>query len=355
MPFCCSRCIYCDFFSTTALERRQEYVEGVCREMALKGSGEPVATVYLGGGTPSTLSNAQLGQILDSIDRCFSIEPGAEITLEANPDDVTEELLRGLPVNRLSMGVQSFCDERLRLLRRRHTARQARVAIETARRCGISNISIDLIYGLPGQAMEEWRNDVKSALDLPVTHLSAYALSYEEGTLLHRMRERGEVSEACDELSRDMYYCLLDEAEAHGFRHYEISNFALPGCESRHNSSYWTGVPYIGLGPGAHSYDGVSTRRSNACSLDGWLHGEFAEEHLSEDDLFNERVFLSLRTSRGLDTEALERRFPEQTAEIKPLLASLIERGLLVSHPPYVSLSRPFIFISDDIISDLFV
>lgn len=353
VPFCGSRCAYCDFFSTTMLERRDEYVEALRHELRERHTDDSVATVYLGGGTPSMLERRQIDTILAYIYDGFALLPDAEVTLEANPDDASETLLKGLPINRLSMGVQSFDGERLKMLRRRHTARQAVTAIDTALRCGITNISIDLIYGLPGQTMDEWRHDVEQALSLPITHISAYALSYEPGTLLYGMRERGEVREAGDELCRAMYYHLLEATEACGFTHYEISNFARPGFESRHNSSYWSGVPYLGFGPGAHSYDGIRTRRSNPADFGLWMRGEHEVEHLSDEDLWNEYVFLSLRTSHGMNLH--DTRFAKRIRQARPQIDRLLSQGLLEEGDAgYVRLTRKAIFTSDDVISDLF-
>ena len=354
VPFCGRRCIYCDFFSTTLLHKRYHYVNVVRRELKTRRTDDKIATIYIGGGTPTMLAKEQLEKILACIHANYDVAQDAEITLEANPENVTRNMMQCMPINRLSMGVQSFNDARLRFLNRRHTAGQAKNAVWIAREMGIENISIDLMYGLPWQTLDEWRNDVEEALALRVPHLSAYALSYESGTVLHQMWEQGEVRKADEELSRAMYYHLCEAAEAAGYEHYEISNFALPGFHSRHNSSYWDGTPYLGFGPGAHSYDGKRLRRSNPNSISDWNKGQYDEEELSDNDLFNERIFLSLRTSRGLDIESLQQTFPQQTADIMPTLQRHIDAGRLVQHTPYVRLSREAIFTSDDIRSDLF-
>ena len=283
IPFCKSRCIYCGFYSTTALELRQRYVDAVCREMELRKDFVSIAphvdTIYFGGGTPSQLTPAQLEQLFLYINKVY-MEDGSgklddgkwsklEITIECNPDDVTADYavaLSRLPVNRVSMGVQTFDDVRLRFLHRRHTAAQVPIAVQRLRDAGISNISIDLMYGFPGETLADWQHDIDAALSLGVEHLSAYCLMIEEGTVLfEKMRNaenekmRGGLYQPIDEeVELQMYEMLIDGLAAAGFEHYEISNFAKKTFRSRHNSSYWTDVPYIGLGAAAHSYDGHS-------------------------------------------------------------------------------------------------
>ena len=271
IPFCKSRCIYCDFFSTTSLPLRERYVDALCREIELRSRGltteeRHIETIYLGGGTPSQLSTEQLKRVFDTVQACFDVAKTAEITMEANPDDVNATYLQGiklLPVNRLSFGIQTFNDERLRFIRRRHTAQEAIDVVRNCQAAGFGNISIDLMFGFPGETLEEWQTDIDTALSLQVQHISAYSLMYEEGTALTRMLEAGEIEEIDEELSLQMYCTLVERLKKAGFEHYEISNFALPGRRSRHNSSYWHGIPYFGFGAGAHSYDG-DVRRWNA-------------------------------------------------------------------------------------------
>ena len=287
IPFCRSRCIYSDFFSTTDEEKRDAYVSALCNEIRFTAQTYPhtrAHTIYIGGGTPSQLSPTQLARILSTIEEHFPPFPDTEITIEMNPDDIEEDVkcrmedvkcsmfnVQCSMANRLSLGIQTFDDQILRFLRRRHDSATAVKAVRSLQDAGIKNISIDLIYGLPGQTMEVWQRDLDIAFSLGIQHLSAYALSLEEGTPLWQMREQGRVAEADEALSVAMYEALCDKAEAAGFRHYEISNFALPGFESRHNSSYWSGKPYFGFGPGAHSYDGDRTRWSNRPDLGEYL------------------------------------------------------------------------------------
>ena len=283
IPFCKSRCIYCGFYSTTGLELRQRYVDALCQEMETHPfplpEGMGIDTIYLGGGTPSQLTMDQLRQIFIYINKVYSLPSiqggaggGSEVTIECNPDDVTDEFAEGLtilPVNRVSMGVQTFSDERLRFLHRRHTAAQAVEAVARLRKAGIRNISIDLMYGFPSETLDDWQHDIEAAISLHVEHLSAYCLMIEEGTPLYRMQ----TDPINEELERQMYYTLIDRLEAAGYEHYEISNFAHPGYRSRHNSSYWKGTPYIGLGAAAHSYDGKSCRRWNVSDIHQYIEG----------------------------------------------------------------------------------
>lgn len=372
IPFCACRCAYCDFYSTTRASLRDAYVEALGREMRCRADElghARVRTIYIGGGTPSQLSSGQLLRLFQLIEAHFSIADDAEITIEANPDDVTlewVETLRRTRVNRVSMGVQTFDDLLLRLIRRRHDAEEACVAVRRLRDAGILNISIDLIYGLPGQTMEMFESDIRCALSLGVQHLSTYSLMYEEGTPLYAMLERGEVEEADEELSLAMYHRLIDRLAESGFEHYEISNFALPGFRSRHNSSYWIGTPYIGLGAGAHSYDGKSCRSWNKADLNLYLDTfvdvpiSYAScavrenEQLTLNDRFEERVFLGLRTREGICLSSLAREFGQKHVdEMLRGAKKWIEQGHLERIDDSLVLTRSGLFISDSIMADL--
>lgn len=362
VPFCQGRCIYCDFYSTTEGEEwKSRYVDALLAELRMRRDELPLArvhSIYIGGGTPSQLPARALAAILNEVCRLFPVDSDAEVTVEANPDDVTPEWLAALshtPVNRLSMGVQSFDDALLRLIRRRHTAQQAVRGVEQAARHGISNVSIDLIYGLPTQTMEQWQADVRQALALDVQHLSAYSLSYEEGTPLWRMLEQGRIEEADEELSLCMYEHLIDSTQAAGFTHYEISNFCRPGRHSQHNSAYWHGVPYLGFGPGAHSYDGMRTRRWNLSDLKGYVQAAGSmpphqSEVLTDDELYDETVMTRLRTSEGLSLDLLTAAYRAYCmAQAEPHLRA----GRLEQAGSTIRLTRQGIFTSNDIISDL--
>ena len=324
IPFCRSRCIYCGFYSTTSLEMRQRYVNAVCREIELRGAwrnedGEWIRTIYLGGGTPSQLSIPQLQQIFDSVYKYNNVAEDAEVTIEVNPDDVTDELsegLRSLPVNRVSMGAQTFDDERLRWLHRRHTSQQVRVAVERLRQAGIRNVSIDLMYGFPGETIDNWKGDIDNVLALGAEHLSAYSLMIEEGTPLYRMQ----TAPVDEELEREMYETLIDRLEEAGYEHYEISNFAKPGFRSRHNSSYWNATPYLGIGAAAHSYD-LRTRSWNVSDINAYMDGlehnerRFEEELLDDDTRYNlayARRLLQQQQQQLLHRQQLPRQLPHR-------------------------------------------
>ena len=313
--------------------------------------------MYLGGGTPSLLPESVLSDIFEALNRHFSLSSEAEVTIEANPDDVSPEWLKNLshtPVNRVSMGAQTFSDQLLNFLGRRHNARQITEAVQSCQEAGISNVSLDLIYGLPGQTMSDWQHDVECALGLGITHLSAYSLSYEEGTRLDLMLRKGLVREADEELSCRMYEYLISATSQAGFVHYEISNFALPGFHSRHNSGYWQGVPYLGLGAGAHSYDGHRSRRANLPDIKAYIAASGDVPHetelLSDDELYDEFIMTRLRTSAGIPLDGLsdaDRRYCLSQA------APHLQRRLLRLDGDRLCLTPKGIFTSNDIISDL--
>ena len=273
-------------------------------------TGEPIRTIYIGGGTPSTLSINHIQQLLDAI----STDVAEEITVEVNPGDLTFEYLKALRqtgVNRLSIGIQSFQDSLLSLIGRRHNAQQAIDAVRMAQEAGFQNISIDLIYALPTQTMQQWQADIEQALALQVQHISCYGLIYEEGTALTAMRDAGTITPIDEDTENEMYDTLCERLKQAGFVHYEVSNFALPGFESKHNSSYWDGTPYIGIGAGAHSYQSP-VRSWNPNNLDAYIRGiqtgtlRREQEVLTERDLYNERIMLGLRTNKGVN-ETLSR------------------------------------------------
>lgn len=359
IPFCKSRCIYCGFYSTTNKEWRQRYVDAVCHEMQMRPSLETVTTIYLGGGTPSQLNAEQLRQLFDTIYKVYAPIP-TEITIECNPDDITEEfctLLKTLPVNRISMGAQTFSDERLRFLHRRHTAYQVPEAVKRLRDAGIHNISIDLMYGFPNETLVDWERDIDTVLALQIEHISAYCLMVEEGTVLsERLKLKDERLKMPDEeLERQMYELLIDKLTAAGYEHYEISNFARSGYRSQHNSSYWNDVTYIGLGAAAHSYVG-RIRSWNVSDLQQYITSiecdELPSEHeLTDDDThYNDRITTALRTSDGLNLGELtdkHRRYCLKEAQ------RFLADGLLTLHDQQLRLTRRGLFVSDYIMSSL--
>lgn len=326
IPFCASRCSYCDFYSTLKLETAgSHYVDALIGEAVLRRCelhGEAVRTLYLGGGTPSQLPLPLLSRLVEGLRGALDLHGVEEFTIEANPDDVTPEWCAALPalgVNRVSMGVQSFEDRILRAIGRRHTSQQVVKAVENLHDVGIGNISLDLIYGLPGQTLDSWAESVDRAIALAPRHVSAYWLTYEPGTRLWRQREQGEVAEVPEDVCIAMYHLLVKRLQEAGFEHYEISNFSLPGYHSRHNSSYWDGTPYLGLGAAAHSYD-RNVRRSNPHDLHAYISciaaGKTAciEEEMTLWERYDERVMLSLRTASGMDVECLRQEFGDELA-----------------------------------------
>jgi oxygen-independent coproporphyrinogen-3 oxidase len=379
IPFCASRCIYCNFYSTTHAELQQRYVDSVCREMEMRGlppapssKKEAINTIYLGGGTPSQLTLPQLRQIFLYINKVYKNQ-AEEVTIEMNPDDVTVEYaaeLRQLGINRVSMGAQTFNDERLRFLHRRHTASQVEQAVKILRDAGIHNISIDLMYGFPNETLEDWEHDIDAALTLNVEHISAYCLSIEEGTPLARIMETGCLIGSsqktsplipCDEeLERQMYELLLDKLEAAGYEHYEISNFAKvspmgEGWRGLHNSSYWKDIPYIGVGAAAHSYDGKK-RSWNVSDIKQYIdsieHGERPCEYedIDNDTHYNDCITTALRTSDGLDLTTLSERHKHYCMKEAQ---KYIDDGLLHIIDNHLALTRKGLFVSDYIMSSL--
>ena len=365
IPFCKRRCIYCDFFSTTQSEKKAEYVHALVRELEIRKDyldNEEIETIYLGGGTPSQLSKEELEEIFAHIYKVYKVTPDAEITLEANPDDLTPEyvsMLRGLPINRISMGIQTFQEETLKLLHRRHTAQQAIEAFKRCREAGFQNISIDLMYGLPGETLDTWGQDLQQAIDLHPEHISAYHLIYEEGTTLWNLREQNKVEEAEEELSLTLFKTLIERLTKAGYQHYEISNFCLPGLHSRHNSSYWTGKKYLGCGPSAHSFDGTS-RQWNVSSLDKYLEGirtdqlDFEIEELDLYTRYNDFVITSIRTCWGMPLSQLRTNYGETLYNYCLRMAKPhIQQGVLEIKEDTLKLTSEGIFISDGIMSDL--
>lgn len=365
IPFCAKRCLYCDFFSNTEMKYKESYINAVIRELELRKAytgGEPIETIYFGGGTPSQLQAKDFDRIFNAIYRLFDVSHCGEITLEANPDDMTPECvssLRTLPFNRISMGVQSFKEEDLRFLNRRHNRQQALQAVALCKENGLSNISIDLIYGLPGQTQKEWEANIDQAIQLDIPHISAYHLIYEEGTALYKLKEAGKISPVDEEVSVALFTSLIDRLTASGYLHYEISNFARPGMISRHNSSYWTGKKYIGIGPSAHSYNGEN-RQWNVSSLPEYLRGvengspETEVETLDINTRYNDYIITGLRTMWGIQLDEIQQQFgKDKLIYCQKQAAPYINRGLLIQKEGVITLSSEGIFISDGIMSDL--
>ena len=322
IPFCARRCIYCGFFSTMREGEAARYVNALCAELRQRRDylrGETVKTVYFGGGTPSRLTPGQIGQVIDAIRSDYGLDSLEELTVECNPDDITPAYIA--------------CKE-----------------------SGINNISIDLMYGLPGQTDDIQQRDLEAAVSLDVSHISSYCLSYEEGSPLERMRNHGRITPADDDLCAQMYERMCAHLHQAGFDHYEISNFCRPGFHSLHNSSYWDGTPYLGVGAGAHSYNRTS-RQWNPNDLDAYMSGieqgapEFQVEQLSATDRYNEKIMLSLRTSKGLNLSLLT---PSDRKSLLESAHNMLSDGTLKFYDGYLSIPEKNMFISDSIISSLF-
>ena len=364
IPFCKSRCTYCDFYMGTNESHIDAFVEALSMEATLRRgeTRDPIGTIYFGGGTPSRLQRHHFERIFDTLYGHYLIEADAEITVEANPDDLTEEyvaMLASLPFNRLSIGIQSFDDKELHALSRRHTAREAIDAVKRCQQQGFHNISVDLIYGLPGQTIAVWQRNLALALALEIQHISSYHLIYEERTRMYRLLQSGRITPVPEETSTNMFTMLIDQLTVAGFIHYEISAFAKEGFFSRHNSSYWKDVPYIGLGPSAHSYDGTN-RSWNVRSIlrynKGAKNGQFEreKEQLSPQERYNEFILTGLRTIWGIDLRELEKRFGKEFLDYCRRNAQpFLERGVIRQEGSKLTLTREGIFISDGIMSDL--
>lgn len=367
VPFCAQRCNYCDFYTQTQQGLRVGYIEALLSELRSRRNElyphETLNNIYLGGGTPSLLSIAELERIFSHIYELYPISSDAEITLEANPDDITIDYAQGLkslPVNRVSMGTQSFQEEDLRFLNRRHNRRQVYDAVDRLRHIGIDNLSLDLIYGLPNQTAKTWADNLEQICSLDVPHISAYHLIYEEGTALTRLRDLGKVQEVSEADSVMFFRMLIDRLTQVGYEHYEISNFAKPGRYARLNTGYWLGERYIGLGPAAHSYDG-KVRSHNVASIkvytEGWKDSKrvYEAEELSDLERQHEYLMTRLRTQWGVSLRDYASLFSEQALEdLLRRADSYIRRGDLLLSDDVLRLSPSGIFISDAILVELF-
>jgi len=320
IPFCKKACHYCNFHFSVSLKNKNDFIQALLKEIQLQRNymqQEPVSTIYFGGGTPSLLDKQDLLQIMEMLHAHFDILPQAEITLEANPDDISAEKLADWQfagINRLSIGIQSFFEEDLAWMNRAHNAEQARNCINLARKAGFYNLSIDLIYGTPGLTDEKWHQNVATALAFDIPHLSCYALTVEPGTALQTMIVQHKKEDVDPEKQARHFLLLMEWLRHAGFEHYEISNFCKPGFKSRHNASYWAGKKYLGLGPSAHSFDGNRRRwniANNALYIQSLAEGKlpFEEEVLSATQRLNEYIMTSLRTQEGLNTAYIEQQF----------------------------------------------
>ena len=369
IPFCRQACHYCDFHFSTTLKRKPQMVKALCKELELRRveASTPLQTIYFGGGTPSVLTSVELQEIFSTIHKHYRIASGAEITMEVNPDDFSTpkselslELLKKLGINRLSIGVQSFFEEDLLLMNRVHTAEQAKNFIAQAVQY-FDNITLDLIYGIPGMTLARWKENILQALSFGIPHLSAYALTVEPRTALYQFIKKGKIPPTNDGQAKEHFYLLKDHLEAKGFIHYELSNFGKEGYFSRNNTAYWEQKPYIGIGPSAHSYTGEERMWNishNIKYIEQISQGILPQERetLSLKDRYNERIMTGLRIQKGISTEAIERDFGEFFLNyLKKEALPYIEKGLLVYHNGHIITSEKGLFLSDGIASDLFM
>ncbi|MGB7785213.1 MAG: radical SAM family heme chaperone HemW [Salinimicrobium sp.] len=364
IPFCKQACHYCDFHFSTSVKKKPELVEALCHELELrkKENVGQVETIYFGGGTPSLLTSDELDRIFKIISKNYDVAENAEITLEANPDDLSEEKIQQLaasPINRLSIGVQSFFEEDLKLMNRAHNEKEALESIRTAKKY-FDNISIDLIYGIPGMSRERWQENLQVALDLEVPHISSYALTVEPRTALKSMIEKGKIAPVNEEAAKAHYDFMIKVLEAAGFDNYEFSNFGKPGYFSRNNTAYWFGKPYLGIGPSAHSFDGSNRKwnvSNNSLYIKALQKGQIPEEieELSTIDRYNEYVMTRLRTKWGIDLDEVQENFGDDF--LKYLLKEaepLLKNEFLEKEGEHLKVSKKGKFLSDGIAADLF-
>jgi oxygen-independent coproporphyrinogen-3 oxidase len=367
IPFCKQACYYCNFHFSTSLKQKNGFLEALLKEMALQNAylqGEIVETIYFGGGTPSLLTAAELQRIMTALYGYFTIDKAAEITLEANPDDITDEQLanwKAAGINRLSIGVQSFFGEDLQLMNRAHNAQQAIDCITRAQAAGFTNLTIDLIYGSPTLTDEKWKQNVQRAIDLQIPHLSCYALTVEPGTALQHLISKNKAPAVSSDDQARQFLLLMDWLRAAGYEHYEISNFALPGKRSRHNSAYWQGKHYLGLGPSAHSFNGVSRQwnvSNNARYIASLADGTvpFEKEDLTGTQQVNEYIMTSLRTMEGMDLQHIQQLAGAQASRSLQLSSSrYIQQQLIRQEENRLILTEEGKLFADKIAAELFV
>ncbi|UII28487.1 radical SAM family heme chaperone HemW [Fulvivirga maritima] len=367
IPFCKQACHYCDFHFSTNQKYVNEMTVALCEEIKLQHNyleKEPINTVYFGGGTPSILSKSNLGAIFEAIHKYFNVKEGAEITLEANPDDLTSEKLHDLydlGVNRLSIGIQSFKEQVLQFLNRAHNRGQALSSVNEARNVGFNNISIDLIYGIPVNTHEDWVNDLDEIAQIRPEHISSYCLTIEPKTVFGHRAKKGTLSLKGEDFEAKQYDLLISKLKNIGYEHYEVSNFSLPGKHSRHNSSYWKQDKYLGIGPGAHSYNGNSRQfniSNNPKYISSLKQGNIPAEYevLSREDKVNEYLLTGLRTLWGVDLNYLKDIY---NYDLKTLndsyLKNLISNKFATLEANDLKLTEEGLLLADEISSSLFI
>lgn len=368
IPFCKQKCSYCNFHFSTSLNFKDDMLAAMKKEIFLRKDelhNKSLQSLYFGGGTPSVLSADEIKSLIDEVLKYFSFEKDIEITLEANPDDLDKNFLKGLSdsvVNRLSIGTQSFFEADLKLMNRAHTANEAEDSIKRAQDFGFENLSIDLIYGSPTSNLEIWKENLHKTIALEVPHISSYALTVEPKTALENWISKGKVMSPKEEEQNREFYYLSDFLKDRGFEHYEVSNFARPGFYSRHNSSYWKYKEYLGIGPSAHSYNGSDIRSWNVANNQQYIKKLNAsllakeEELLSREDQFNEMIMIGLRTIWGVDLESLKEKFNDRILEhFQREIKQKLDEEILVIEDNHLKIPEKHWFMADGIASDLFI
>ena len=361
IPFCKQLCYYCDFHSTTSLGRKGDMIDAIKREIEERReylSHYATDTLYIGGGTPSLLTVEELSSIIDKVKEVWQVDSFKEFTIEVNPEDLNEDYLIGLKslgINRLSIGIQSFIDRDLIFMNRRHNAQKAEDVVRIAQGVGFDNITIDLIYGIPGMTLDEWEYNLRKALSLGVQHLSAYHLTIEDKTVFGMKQKRGEFKQVEEFISVQEYELLEKLTSESGFEHYEVSNFALKGYRALHNSNYWNGIEYIGLGPSAHSFDGVSRSWNVSNNMLYIETMPLEKEDLTLEDRYNEYVMTMLRTKEGLSLAYIKEVFGELFFDyIIRECDCIVKSGRLLHTDERLYIETKNFFVSDDIICSLF-
>lgn len=365
IPFCKQACHYCDFHFSTSLKKKEEMLAGLKHEMALRQTeldGEIIETIYFGGGTPSILEVDEINDLIQTVNNLFEVNENPEITLEANPDDLDKATLYKLAesrVNRLSIGIQSFYEDDLKMMNRAHNSTEAIECLEIATSL-FDNISIDLIYGIPNMSNERWLSNVQRILDLGIPHISCYALTVEERTALNKLIKKGVIPSPEEEVAHQHFMLLIETLKANGYIHYELSNFAKPGYYSKNNSAYWLGKKYLGIGPSAHSFDGV--HRSWNIANNSLYIKDISEDKLPREieelnltDRYNEYIMTGLRTIWGVDLTRVEREFGKTYHDyLVKLSAPFLEEELMHKEGDILTITNKGKFLSDGIASDLF-
>ncbi|WP_234735652.1 radical SAM family heme chaperone HemW [Tellurirhabdus bombi] len=366
IPFCKQACHYCDFHFSTSLKQKPVLVDALCKELTLQkdylGTNQ-LETIYFGGGTPSLLTEKELAQIFETIHRFFSVKAGAEITLEANPDDLQPSQLSMLRqyVNRLSIGIQSFHEPHLRFMNRAHSATEAESCVRLAQDAGFDNLTIDLIYGVPAPDHDIWQRNLEKAIQLNIPHISSYCLTIEPDTAFGRWQQKGRLQVPEDSFAAEEFTMLVDALTTNGYEHYEISNFAKPGWEARHNSSYWKRRSYLGIGPSAHSYNGSSRQyniANNARYLRALDQGELPcdREILTVADQVNEYLLTGLRTKWGCQVAELNQLLNADFAQQQQKeIASLQQKGWLMLKDNQLLLTTAGKLFADRVAAELFI